>query len=301
MKKNKVVLPLIIILLLCFLPCSVYGIYQNIMDSKEQGNPNHLHKLDNKLYYYDEKDNLIGTYSCRNSICDTAVSSPSDSDFPTYEGENVEVNVFNDYIFIQDGDYVVLHNLKNNMTIATFKSIKNYGTTFDNNSIIVENLEGLYGLFNMNSISFVVPQEYEKMDIMDTFDGKYLVASTLVVKNGNGYFLINDKGEELTKANENPIYFYDQKYVYHKSNQNYLIFDYKGNGILSNINIISHDKLNGYNIIRSDAGIVNVYNNDYDLVTEYGEYGQVLDYVINGNIVEIYNGNTKIDEFDTNN
>jgi len=302
MKKNKVVLPLIIFLLLCFLPCSIYGIYHKLVEKKEMGNPDHLHKLDDTLYYYDANDKLIGIYKCVNTECDTAKTTVGETKIKHYHGDNFDTGVFAaEYVFIQDGEEIKLHNLRTNITIVILKNIKNYGTTFSNDSIIVQNTNGKYGLFDMNNIAFIIPVEYDEMDITNTFDGVNLIANTIAVKDTSGYYLINDSAEKLSVANPNPIYDYDSKYIYHINNKNnHLIYKYDGTQMLNDINLIKYERLNEYNIILSDEGRVNIYNNEFEIIEEYGEYGQILDFKIEGDIVNIYNGTTLISKFDTN-
>ena len=58
MKENKIVLPLTIILLLFFLPCSVYGIYKKVTYVAPEENPDHLHFYEGSLYYYDDNVGL---------------------------------------------------------------------------------------------------------------------------------------------------------------------------------------------------------------------------------------------------
>ncbi len=59
MKKNRLVLPVLILLFILITPCAIYGTYVVVSKKIAGENPNHLHKFNGKLYYYDENDNLL--------------------------------------------------------------------------------------------------------------------------------------------------------------------------------------------------------------------------------------------------
>lgn len=297
MKQNKVVLPLIIFLLLCFLPCSIYGLYFKLTEKNEMGNPNHFHKFEGKLYYYDKKDNLIGTYTCETNECDNAFTSVDDEHIDVYKGEKSSTEVFSsEYVFIQDGDVIKLHNLKNNFTIVKLLMIKNYGTKLENNSMIVKNESGLYGLLNLDTITFTIAPEYDFMGLVNIMEDNVLQTDKIVVQKQNNWFLISNDGKELSKTIPNPIINFDDNYIYSKLDNTFVIYDYNGVELIRNVS--NYATIKDYNLVSKD-GMVYIYDISYqNIIRQFGNYGQILDFKIEEDIVNIYNGTTLIDTFD---
>ena len=216
MKKNKVVLPLIIILLVIFLPCSIYGIYHQVVFQKEQGNPNHLHKLDNKLYYYDNSDKLLGVYECKSSPCDDAIPKIDDEYLKYHVGEGAPLGIFgSEYTFIEDGSTIKLHNIKTNLSIAEFTLIKNYGASFTGGNIIVKDNTGLYGLFNLNTISYDIVAKYTFMGLANNIDSGLLVSDRIAVEENGKWFIISNDDIKVSTPSDYPIYDYDYNFIYH--------------------------------------------------------------------------------------
>jgi len=301
MKKNKVVLPLIIFLLLCFLPCSVYGLYSHIVFEKERGNLDHLHKFENKLYYYDNEDKLIGVYECQTDSCDDAIPVVDDEYLKYYEGVNTELGVFGDeYVFIQDGDAVKLYSVTREMTILEFAMIKNYGLPFNNDGIIIKDLAGKYGLFSLDSISFIVVNKYDFMGLAQNFDGAALDAKSLVVKENGKWFVVDTEDVVLTEKFTSPIYSYDKDFVYLLLDDNtYAVHYYGGERLLSGVVIKKIDNAGSYHVIVNGENNVVIYDNLFDFaVKSYGEFGKSYDYRIEENVINIYEGQTLIDTFD---
>lgn len=87
MKNNKMVLPVIIILLIIFLPLTVIGSYKSLSKGTSLENPSKEHKYNNKLFYYDSEGKLLGTYECTSSDCDDAQTEIDDEINDFYKKE----------------------------------------------------------------------------------------------------------------------------------------------------------------------------------------------------------------------
>ena len=113
MKNNKMVLPVIIILLIIFLPLTVIGSYKSLSKGTSLENPSKEHKYNNKLFYYDSEGKLLGTYECTSSDCDDAQTEIDDEINDFYkEGDKNDIGVFNtDNVFIKDNDKIYLYSL----------------------------------------------------------------------------------------------------------------------------------------------------------------------------------------------
>lgn len=294
-QKNRFVLPIIIILLVIFLPCAVFGVLNEINIRMEGGNPNHLHKLDNKLFYYDKNDKLIGTYKCKSSDCDDAITNISDEYLSYYEGTDTSLEVFaNSYVFIKDNNLINLVSLKHeeSMTLVSFSEIKNYGTSIEGGSLIVKDVNNKYGLFNMNNIMYEIPAEYDFMGISKKeFNGTVLSKDKIVVKKDNDWYLINGLNKAISVSSLDPIYDYNDSYIYYiNSDGNYLIYDYNGYQSLSWITIKKVEDYNDLHVVKNALGKVFIYNENYsDVIQEYSEYNQTFDFRVNDNCVDILN------------
>lgn len=301
MKKNKVVLPLIIVLLLVFIPCSIYGIYNKVLFTKERGNPNHLHKFENQLFFYNASDELLGVYECKNENCNDARPIIDDEYLRHYEGAQSDVGLFGgEYAFIQDGDIVKLHNVRAEKTIAEFSLIKNYGTTLDNGSIIVKTTEGYYGLFNMNNIAFDIATQYTFMGLANNTEDGVLLTDRIAVKEYDSWYIIGLDNQKLTAPSSYPIYNYDKTYIYYiDENDNYLIYMYDGSIVLPGVTIKKIETNAKYHILLNGMGNVQIYDYEYkNLIKEYSGFGKTYDYKIEDEKVNIYDGDTLISSFD---
>ena len=124
MRNNKVVLPLTIILLLFFLPCSIYGIYKKITYIAPEDNPNHIHLYEGSLYYYDTNNKLLGSYKCKSNNCNDAITEIDDEYLNYKDYKNNKTSIYGNYVFINDDNIIYLYNLELNNTISEFKLIK---------------------------------------------------------------------------------------------------------------------------------------------------------------------------------
>ena len=112
MEKNKYTLYTIIILLVIFIPCSIYGTYMHITTT---ANLNHEFKFNNKLYFY-ENDKLLGTYECASKNCDYA----------TYSNSNLNSSIINSqFAFINDGEKIYLYKLAAGKSLASYDEVQN--------------------------------------------------------------------------------------------------------------------------------------------------------------------------------
>lgn len=291
MKKNDFVLPILIILLLVFIPCTILGIIGHINYEKEGGNPSHLHKKDGVLYYYNELDKLIGIYECNESDCDDAKTTTSDEVLNYYkDGSLTNLGVlFNNYVFIQDGSVIKLYNLDTSFSIADLKLIKNYGTNLEDNTIILQNSEGKYGLFSIANVAYVVDPIYDFMGLNATFlETDILSTQKIVVKKDDNWYLINKNGDILSSLNTNQIYDYDDDIIYYKTDDGkYFASSYNGN-LLTSDNISSLDKTDDH-VIYIINDTLYVYNSNLSVLLDEFTSSDMNGFIIIDNKVSILN------------
>ena len=264
MKDNKVVLPMIILLLIIFLPLTIFVSFKKISAKPGDENPNHLPKLNNTLYFYDN-NSLLGTYSCQNSECDISRFSVDDKDNIYYEGTGQEIKTFNNnsLVFITDGDETFLYSLTSKMKLLTVKLLKNYGAKINGDYIIVQNNENLYGLFDLNKGNFKISPKYEYM----AYVGKNMVDNVinddkLIVKENNMYFIIDNEENILSEKSALPIYDYNDKIIILKNEDKFNVLNYEGIVLLNDINILSITLKKGYVIFKTSGNSIYVYNED---------------------------------------
>ena len=112
-KIRKGTLITIIVLLVIFLLLTVAGFYFHFAgtpDDVTNDNPNHEFHYNNQLWFYDEDNNLIGTYECTTSNCDYATSYINDGEYSidSYvpsEGEDgllMDSVINNQFVFLTD-------------------------------------------------------------------------------------------------------------------------------------------------------------------------------------------------------
>ncbi len=299
MKNNRAVLPLIIFLLIIFLPLTGYAIYYNYNVAKEDGNPEHMHKLNNKLYYYDSSDKLIGTYTCQSNICDDAITMIDDKDNLYYnKGNSNTLGIYNNYVFINDNNVIKLYNLTNNASILNLSLIKNYGVSIEGNYLIIKDTDNLYGLLDLNNISIKIGKTYEYLALKDNYMDGALKSDSFIAKKDGVYFIININEEKLTSNFVNPIYDYNDKIVICKNGGNYNIYYYDGSTILDYQTIVKINTLNNLVIYQNSNGNIYIYNNDFsEIINSYTVLSadDKLTYEINDDKIEIKNNGVLID------
>lgn len=276
-KKGAFIITLL--LFLVALPLTIVGFYFHFQTPEEE-NKNHEFHYNNKLYFYDANENLIGKYACMYKNCDFATQTVTDSEYKIKYYEDYEEKtelIDNQYAFIADfkeeQTMVNLYDIKNDTTLANYKSVKNYGIGIKGDYYIVENLNGMYGVIKIenNEVIPVLSFIYEfiglqnKMDI----DENKLSVDTFIVKKEDSWFLVNEEEEELTPKLANPILCFDEETFISKK-EYYNLYNYNGTlKLTANYNYLNYisdflevkDVTNHYYIM--DANTSNIMSNIY--------------------------------------
>ena len=277
MKNNKMVLPVIIILLIIFLPLTVIGSYKSLSKGTSLENPSKEHKYNNKLFYYDSEGKLLGTYECTSSDCDDAQTEIDDEINDFYkEGDKNDIGVFNtDNVFIKDNDKIYLYSLGTKIKLLTLNMLKNYNSDIEGNYLIVKNEENLYGLFDLNVGNFKIKPSYD--------------------------YLIDKDDNSLTSTFGVPIYDYNDNLIISKNNDIYSFYTYNGDNILSDLSINNYEYFNDYIIIlTSSSNEIIIYNSKSGTIEK--RYTPIetdsLSYEINDNQIIIKNNGNEFDKFE---
>ena len=280
MKKNRCFLPLLIILLVIFVPLTCVIGYNKYMDSKKEENPEHLPFYDGKLYFYDASNSFIGTYPCSSDNCKILTADTKD-EYEYFDYSSDELGVLGgNVVLVSDNEEYILYNLKSNIKIGNFFVVKNYDK--ESKTVIVKNQTGNEGVLSTENISFIIPVDYKYIGKTSLKENKYVVLSDL------GWSIIDNSNNKITSDFIEPIYYYDDKFIYTTVDNIYKVYDYEGNALLENELINQIDRYND-NFIVLTNGKINIYTINGDLIKTFSSYNSNYNYHIKENILEISN------------
>ena len=235
MKANKTYsLVIIILLLLTFIPLTIFG-YVYKENNKEEENPSHNMYYNGKLWFYDKENNLINKYECQTSTCALAKSNmDQDKEYNiNYYSEGTEENISvieDKYAFIQDGDFINLYDIKANKVIQNYLTINNYNTVLSDYIYILQDKNKMYGVLYVGEmVNLVIPFEYDFIGLKrDIDDNNVLLINNYIAKKDDKWFLISNTNEKVTSDFEVVITDYSDKYIV-SSVKDIDIYDYNNN------------------------------------------------------------------------
>lgn len=231
-------------------PCAIYGTISHVTSSIKpvENNANKELYYNGKLYFYN-LNNLVGTYTCTSSVCDYAYNTIDDSKYQLRYHQvdsNTQVKMINNrYAFIVDADSIsapytgasiTLYDITESRAVGTFKSVKNYGVGLENNEVILQNNEGLWGVISLNdNPSLVVPYSYNYIGLHDITANNETTLETdiFAVSDSTGWKLINKENSNLSIYYNYPISDYNSKYVIINNNNYYFLYDYSNKLVIS--------------------------------------------------------------------
>ena len=255
-KKNKGVLILIIILLIVFSSLAIWGgvaNYLGVNKPKDPENVNREFKFNNKLYFYDML-NLIGTYDCKSNNCDYVDSFVDDVDYSLKHYKNEKQDkislISKRFAFIiDDSKEILLYDVVNSSIINKYKAVKNYGIGIKDNYYIVKDLNNKWGVIKLDSSSnLVIDYKYEFIGLHSEIDEetKLINNEIFVVKDVNGWKLIDKNDNSKSTYFINSIYDYNDKFVI-TNNGNYYYINNADSGTLISSNLfLSANFINNY-------------------------------------------------------
>ena len=240
--KDKITFALIIIFLSASVVLAGLGFTYNLMGVNKPAEPentNHEFQFNNKLYFYNKEDTLLGTYECKTTSCDYAKSIIDDKnyDFNYYQNdEDNTLKVASDrYVFISDGKDIIYYDIKTGTELDTVLAVKNYNIGIENNYYIVKNSEEKWGVLRLSNPAIAkIEYKYGFIGINSSInDNGKVLSSTFAVKDEKGWKLISDSGTDKSPYFANPIYDYNENYVITSNNNHYYLNTITGD-ILTN-------------------------------------------------------------------
>lgn len=256
----------------------------NIAEGEVSANLNYISYYDGNLYFYsdEEKEDLIGTYSCqnKNNLKNSDSNLANCNIYTNAKGMSGIYN--NEYVFIYDNSSnqdakIYLYNIKGKAKKGTYSNIKiineqeltlNVKHNYTSSSYIIAqsatgNNKGNYGVLEVNS---------EKVA------GKVGFKYESITKEKNYYLLINiDKSYSVYDTKFNKV---SNEFDYIEIYDNYYV------GINDNkLNVYRYD--NALGILEKDLTVTSNefeidFNNGFNITTG----GVTYNYGVNGKVVE---------------
>lgn len=230
----------------------------NLNEGLFSKNLKYINYIQGKLYFYsdEEKNNIIGTYICKNENTVSADTTELSNCYIAKETSILKNNDINSYlpiynkrfVFINDVDSskrgsIVLYDLANDKEKASYTKVdagyhkENSGVTYVETAgtiIAAQNTSDSYGVINIasNDVTSVIKfrDDSDKDNIKNNVEIKYLDNNLLIKRSDGTYHLYDTRGKHLTSGltTSNEIVKLYDKYVLVKSGNKYLIYGLDG-------------------------------------------------------------------------
>ena len=310
MKDKTIVLKVIIVLLIFFLPITIIGTVYKILNPHLRGNPKGEFKYNGALRFYSEDKEFLSKYECVTEICDYATPIIDDNEYGiNYYQDGTKDNNENInglYAFINDGDKVILYNIKNGSTLNEYKSIKNYQTNLSNNEFIIKTKDGLWGVLAFGSVlSNIIPFEYDFIGLINNYDDENNILNTdnfITLKNGK-WQILNHDNSIVSKAVNYPIVNYNKTYIICNEEGRFHIFDYRGTEYLTYSVITDYYLIDKY-IALTVNKVMYIYddlNNNYLANINLNEITGEISFELENDNLLVKNGENIISEINNSN
>ena len=253
MKEHKKVAFIItIVLLAIFLPFTVLSIifHKKYVD----GNPNHDFHYNNKLWFYDESGNLVGTYDCNSESCGYAQETIRDPLYGInyFKAATTEPVAFinNRFAVISDSQNastdIFVYDVVNGTKTDTFLGYKMYFVGIQDDYLITINNEGKYGVVKLGDvIKPVIEYQYDFIALQnERANGSKKIKSDKFIAQMDGVWkLIDTSNNTVTSSFSSPIVSYDDRNIvvksteaetdeYYSGEEEYRLYSYDGAQLL---------------------------------------------------------------------
>lgn len=232
-KNNKIVLITIIVLLCIFAPLTVIGFFGQRNVSPIEKNPEHATYYDGYIWFYDLNDKFLSKYECGNKLCEYTNPIIDDDVYGINyykQGTQKSVSLMDyKYTFITDGVVINLYDATSGKVIQTYKTIKNYNTTLENNAFIVQNNDGVWGVISINEqLSSVLPFEYSFIGLIDSkTEDDTLSTNRFIVQKDTKWFIVDRVNNVVSGEIDDPIVYFNNDYIFSKNTERIRIYGYE--------------------------------------------------------------------------
>lgn len=225
--KDKEAFILIIILLLVFLPFSIYGTVKKIQVFRAGENPNKEHFKNGHLYFYDNKL-YLGKYKCISEKCDFAKSVEETENINYYtEGKKEYLPIIKKkYAFINDNNKILLYDINLARIVIEMDAIKFYNQNIENNVLLIQK-DNRWGVISLDNMAMVINYNYDYLGLVNRMENNLIKSDKMIASNASRYYLIDNRGTILSTTFSASIHNFNENYIVTKSGR-YNIYNYQG-------------------------------------------------------------------------
>lgn len=264
--KNKNVLITIVVLLCIFTPLTIIGILNTNNISPIEDNPNHDLYYKGYMWFYDNEDKFLSKYECTTEVCEYVNTIIDDDTYGINYYKDGTVNnislINSKYALITDGALVHLYSAPTGSVLQSYKAVKNYKTKLDNDTYIIQNTDGVWGVLSINdTLKSILPFEYSFIGVKNELkDNGMLNTNKFIVSKDQKWYIVDNTNSALTGYIDDPIIDYTDEYVFSKNNDKIRIFSYENYEYLNTYNIRKYILEDKYIGIITDSFLL-IYEN----------------------------------------
>lgn len=253
-KNNKVVLITIIVLLCIFTPLTVVGLLTRGNISPIEENPNHETYYDGYIWFYDLNNDYLSKYECMTEICEFTNPTIDDDIYGINYYKDGTINsvslMNNKYTFITDGAVINLYAANTGTVLQTYKAVKTYNTTLENNSFIVQNNDGVWGVISISdTLGAALPFEYSFIGLLGNINEEgTLSTDKFIVQKDTKWYIVDNTNNTLSGEISDPIVNFTNDYIFSKNTEQVRIYGFDNTEYLDKYtirNYILEDKYIG--------------------------------------------------------
>ena len=308
MENKKSVLITIIVLLCIFAPLTIIGLLGKENISPIEENPNHDTYFDGYIWFYNTNDEFLSKYECLTEICEYTVPIIDDNTYGLNyykEGTVDRVSLINDkYTFITDGQVIYLYAAETGTKLQTYNAIKTYNSNLENNSYIVKNSDGVWGVLSISeTLGSVLPFEYSFIGLKNDLNEDGTISTDkFIVQKDTKWYIVDNNNSSLSGYIDDPIIDYNNDYIISSSVDKIRIYSYEDYEYLTNYNIKDYIFEDKYIGIITDTFLL-IYENlgeKYIKSIAIADGNSNFDLKMDNNKLNILNNDKVVDTIEVN-
>ena len=258
-KQKTIIIVISVVVLLLIIGLILYfTVFRKTESDKPKEKPVAIEKdnyryEDGKLVFLDKSDKELGTYECKNKDSEKCLVAKTDysSDkferilsVDEYDKEIAKTSqIYHDnYVFVKDGEDIVIYDIKKGESDLKLKTIKTYGT---DDLAVVEDDNSKYGLMEIKSTGYeyLIKPNYDNLGIINT------ELSYLIAKDKDKTYIIDTSDKKISSAFSSNIMSVNKNYVVISNGSSYSLYNYSNKELLS-----------GYDYIGLHSNLISLVN-----------------------------------------
>ena len=258
-KQKTIIIVISIVVLLLIIGLILYfTVFRKTESDKPKEKPVVVEKdnyryEDGKLIFLDKSEKEIGTYECKNKNSDKCMVAKNDYSTDTFERiisvdendkeiEKTSQIYHDNYVFVKDGEDIVIYDIKKGESDLKLKTIKTYGT---DDLAVVEDDNSKYGLMEIKSTGYeyLIKPNYDNLGIINT------ELSYLIAKDKDKTYIIDTSDKKISSAFSSNIMSVNKNYVVISNGSSYSLYNYSNKELLS-----------GYDYIGLHSNLISLVN-----------------------------------------